>query len=792
MKLSPGKKKTLKFSLFLFGSLSLIIIVAGHQYLRASMPPMSGELELSGLRAPVSVIRDSSGIPHIEAQSTQDAFRALGYVMASERLFQMEVQRRLAGGELAEIFGEKALASDKFFRNLGLREHAQKLVQLKMHNHSFDPEMLLRAEAFFAGVNEYIASGKAPIEFTLLGLRAKEFSLVDAYSFVGLMGFSFGISTTVEPLLTSLVSRIGGDLVEDLRNEKIPAAQTRTVEALPKGFDTGKIISLITDLEKGFSLFEGSNGWLLSKERSASGGTILANDPHINFSQPGVWFEAHIKTPSYETYGHFLPVIPFPVLSHNRERGWGITMALTDDMDIYREVIDPVKKTYLFKGQQIPLEEKKEIIKVKGQKETEISVFKTRHGPILDHAIAEQSLALQWTFYSPENDALTTFYKMGEAKNVADFKKAVATGVSPALNILYADTENIGWWIFGEVWRKRPDLKTDFILDGSTGNDEIIGILPFSDKPSSLNPPSGLIVSANSRPFGYPADLRGDWQPADRYNTLESILSKKEKWSVPELMELQALNVNFENKILLQTLLAQLNFANLSEEREYKEYVDLLKNWNLASEVDSLAPSIYYSWCKEIQALLLKDLSVAEREILAKTPNGWIFLKRVILEENSAWWKKFDRQKIFREALVNSIADLKKTYGSHSKNWRWGSIHTLEFVHPLGRAKPLNYLFNQGPFEMPGALNEVNNQKYTALGVDYHITAGASTRRIIDFAHPEKSFGILPQGNSGHMLSPFYSNQVKLFAEGKYREQLLQVDEKSPSMRFKMSLVPKK
>lgn len=750
---------------------------------------MSGESRLVGLSTPVQVVRDQNGIVHIEAKNNKDAFRALGYVVASERLFQMEISRRLAQGELAEVAGKKALSSDKLFRTLGLKREAQKTIENKIAQKAFDPEMLEEANAFYEGVNQFIATGPMPIEFLMMGITPKPFSMVDGLSFVGLMGFSFGISIMTEPLLTTLSTRIGGDLTEDLRNEKIPAAVSRVVDVDHQ--ISLKTLGVIAELEKGFPLFEGSNGWVLSAQRTASGFPMLANDPHISYSHPGIWFEAHIKTPNFETYGHFLPLIPFPILGHDRQKAWGLTMSLTDDMDLYRESISETKKTYRFKNQDLPLQVQEEVIKVKNDADFKMTVYKTHHGPVLDHAFSEttqeKSLALQWAFYNEKNDPFTSVFKMGRAKTMEEFKLAVATGKAPGLNILYADKKNIGWWMYGEVWKKRPGIKTDFILDGESGQDEILGTLSFEEKPHSENPSSGVIVSANTRPADYPKYLRGDWQPDDRQKTLEKIIAQKEKWSVEETMELQSLNMNFDNKILLETLLGQTVFTPAEKER-YQKHLEILSNWDLTSDIQSSAPSLYYTWSREIQKTLLKDLSEEEREIFAKVPNGWIFFKRVILEEDSPWWRKFERSKVFKDTFIATVELLEKRFGKDVNDWRWGKLHTLEFIHPIGRVKPFNYLFNLGPYETPGATQEVNNQKVSTYNDDFPVRAGPSTRRIIDFARPEKAWGILPTGNSGHLLSPFYSNQVQRFLAGKYREELMDLTEKEIS--YKMILNP--
>lgn len=794
MNTPSGKKRSYKLWIVAVLVLFLLALAISYEFIYARVPQMNGKVAIKGLSAPVEVLRDQNGIPHINAKNNLDAFRTLGYIMASERLFQMEISRRLAQGELAELFGEKALPSDKLFRNLGLKFESQKTIDRKLKENSFDPEMLAEVTAYYDGVNQFIATGLMPIEFKILGITPRPFSMVDGQSFVGLMAFSFGIAIMTEPLLTKLVTRIGGDLTDDLRNEKVPEVESVVVQnEKTKIHET--VLKVLTELENGFPLFEGSNGWVLSGHRSKSGFPILANDPHISYSHPGIWFEAHIKTPTYETYGHFLSLIPFPILSHNHERGWGLTMSLADDMDLYRESIDPKAETYKFKGQDLPMTKTEEVIKVKKAPDVKLIVYKTHHGPILDYAFGdassnEKSLALQWPFYSPENDPMTSVFKMGRAKNVDEFKAAVFSGKAPGLNILYADKKNIGWWIFGEIWRKRSGIKTDFILNGENGEDEILGTLNENEKPHLVNPASGVIVSANSRPAGYPKDIRGDWQPDDRYKTIENVLSHNELWSPEQLMELQTLNMNFENKVLLETLLSETIFTSQADQAKYLAAKEILKNWNLTSDVDSAGAAIYYSWAREIQKILLKDLTADEREIFAKVPNGWIFFKRVVTHPDSAWWKKFDRGEVFRNSFVKIITDLKEKQGNDENSWQWGKLHTLEFSHPIGRIKPLNYLFNLGPYPAPGATQEVNNQKVTSFEGGFQVKAGPSTRRIIDFSRPENSWGILPAGNSGHLMSPFYKDQVQMFLDGKYREQRLDLTPDSKEVKYKMSFVP--
>ncbi|MBY0415483.1 MAG: penicillin acylase family protein, partial [Bdellovibrionales bacterium] len=385
-------------------------------------------------------------------------------------------------------------------------------------------------------------------------------------------------------------------------------------------------------------------------------------------------------------------------------------------------------------------------------------------------------------------DTMSVLFKMGRARSMDEFKQAVSLGKAPGLNILYADKTNIGWWMFGEIWNKRLDLKTDFILDGASGKDEILSIMPFDKKPFLENPENGVIISANSRPSTYPANMRGDWQPDDRYKTIDQVLSQKEKWSSEELMEVQSLSMNFENKVLLERLLLDTFFDSEAEKASFKKYLDILKNWDLVSSIDSVGASLYYTWTKELQVRMLSALTDDEKEIFSRFPNGWIVFRRLVMDRDSLWWKKFDRGLVFKETLKKAIAQLEGKLGSDPVNWQWGKLHTIEFVHPIGRMKPLDKIFNVGPFPIPGATAEVNNQKFNSYK-DFQVKAGPSTRRIIDFAHPQKSWGILPVGNSGHMLSPFFDDQVQLFIKGEYRAQLMDLEDSD--IHYKMIVNPK-
>ena len=752
------------FKIALLGIVSVLVALSLYTYffLRNSLAPLDGKLALPGLSSEVRIVRDTYGIPHIYAQNKKDAFRALGYFMASERLFQMEISRRMTQGELSEVFGEVALPSDKLYRSLMIKPSVERMLAQKKSEGRIDQKMWDEMTAFYDGMNHYITNEPLPYELTLLGIKPRPFTPVDAYVMTGHMAYSFGIAMKADTLMSDLSKKMSTSMFQDLRNyvpKSAPATTTASYDTLKPLFDVSK--------DAFYPAFEGSNAWLIAPKRSQSGKSIFANDPHIGFSQPSIWVEAHIHTPEFELYGHYLPFIPYALLGGSRHHAWGFTMSLSDDMDLYQETIDRDKKMALFKNEWHPYREWEEKIKVKEQQDVVLSMVETEHGPLLDHVMPGQTLSLKWAFHRIENDPLFALYQMGEAKNIGEFESAIKTGTAPGLNVMYADSENIAWWIFGDIAiKKNPN--SDMVLNGATGEDEYDRVMAWEEKPHLVNPESGYIVTANSRPAGLHENIRGDWQSDDRFQTISKSLAEKDQWNAEDVKSLQTENNNLQTKVILDKLLEKLSLTP-AEEAKYAEPLKLLKEWNLHSEVDSLAPSIYYQWHNENALLLLSKWTPEDREKYLSLPYAWVFYERVITNDASDWWKEHPQNETITEGF-------RRTMNKWNMVPAWGSIHTIEYQHPLGRMKPLDRLFNIGPYPIPGAWNEINNNKQYGLGNNFQVVAGPSTRRVIDFAQPQKSFGINPVGISGHILSPFYRDQVQMFIDGKYRYQLM--DEK--------------
>lgn len=756
------KRILIGFFSFLFLA-GILTVISAYFFIRNSLAPLDGSLKIQNLSHPVKITRDTYGIPHIKAESKLDALRALGFFMASERLFQMEMSRRMIRGELSEIFGEVALPSDKLYRSLMLKRSGERMIAFEKSQGRFDQKVWSEMEAYFDGVNQYVSTHPLPYELKILGIIPKPFSPLDAYMLTGHMGYSFGISLKAEPLMTRLAGKLPLDQFQALRNDRLTAPIKIADNAPLRSF------SLPTENQY-LGSFEGSNAWLVGPHRSKSGKSIFANDPHIGYSSPSVWVEAHIQTPEFELYGHYLPLVPFAILGHNRHHAWGFTMALNDDMDLYRELLNRNQKTVLFNNSPQPYKEWSEVIKVKNQPDLVLKMIETPHGPIMDEVIAEKNLSLKWAFHKVENNPLKTLREMAEAKDMLSFAASLQYGTAPGLNVMYADAKNIAWWIFGDIAvKKNPN--SDLILDGSSGADEYERLLSFDEKPHLVNPPSGIIVTANSRPPGLSENIRGDWQSDDRYQTIMNALSKKNQWGAEDFKILQTENYSTQTKNILEKLLQNIQLSD-TESKTYKKQLQALKNWDSLSTISSPGAAFYHQWNNENILLMLNEFDEETRNSYLNTPYAWVFYERAVLENSSPWWNSLSK-KTFSQVITEGFRNTAKVI---NEGRVWGDIHTIEYMHPLGRSFPLNLIFNLGPYPIPGAYNDINNNKMKALGGSFKVTSGPSTRRIVDFAEPQNSWGINPIGVSGHMLSPFYKDQVQMFIDGKYRRQLM--DEK--------------
>ncbi len=789
-------KKTLLALLFI----AAIAIAGGWIYYNSLKPDYSGEISLKNLQQETTTYFDDYGIPHIYAENEEDAFTTLGYVHAQDRLWQMELLRRIAPGKLSEIYGKDALKKDKFFASLGIEEASKKAIK-KIDKKSKAYQL---TQAYLNGVNQFIETGPTPIEFTLIGLEKSPFTIKDVYNTIGYMAFSFAIAHKTDPLLTTIQQKFGSDYLKEL-NIDIDPKSTLIKNAHPQN-NYAQISLEVTELMNTTPIpsFIGSNSWVVSGEKSKNGKVLLANDPHIGFAQPAVWFEAHLKTPTYEMYGYHLAGVPFPLLGHNRKYAYGITMFVNDDIDFYQEENNPsnsnqYKTSEGFKNYTTTLT----TIKVKDAEDEVLEVKNSQHGPIINNIIVgvsdEKPIAMFWIYTQLENKVLNALYEISHANNKDEFKLGVSKIHAPGLNIMYGDAKgNIAWWAAGKLYKHQPNVNSKFILDGSSGKNEIAEYLDFSQNPMAENPSWNYVYSANNQPdtianILYP----GYYLPEDRGRRIVELLEPKNDWDKESFSKM----INDVTSSVAPSVIQELvkNIEHLGLNKDEQKALEILKNWDGSNTVEQIAPTIYNKWAY----LYLKN--TFGDELNDKLFNQFLqtsLSKRTIAshitQNQSVWWdnittsdKKETKNEILLKSFKETVVILQNQLGKAFKNWEWRKVHTLEHKHALGAIESLKPYLNVGPFSVNGAREVINNRgfDYNDSGL-YKVKSGPSTRRIIDFSDIENSISILPTGQSGNPFSKYYNNQAEMFNKGEFRKMKLNKNE-IIQVSTKLKAIPK-
>ena len=811
----------------------LILLWGGRVYLRTyrGLPNHDATIITDGVGREVRVVRDTWGVPHIVADNEPDAYFALGYCMAQDRLFQMEVLRRLARGELAEVLGPPVVKVDRIMRAFRLRVKAEDFAA--NIEDRFSPAMQNAMEAFLAGINHYIAEETLPWEFAALMTGCRPFTLVDSIAVAAVLPISFADGLRVDPL-KSLMHDNHPDYDVDLLFRGIESVPVTIMESLEEAaaFQRSRAESDIAEPQARMGAKSaahwldslaayhrlagtllGSNSWVLSGERTASGKPILANDPHIAFTNPSIWYEAHLKYESFENYGYHFPPIPIPMLGHNEDRGWGLTMFANDDVDMYVEKVHPENPNkVMYKGEWVDCEIAREVIKVRFGRDVVCDVRITPHGPIVNDLLEVlfdydgPPVSLSWVWQHFEYTDVAAFYEMSHAREYDAFAAAVRKITSPGLNISYADAAgNIAWWAAGLLPLRPAHVDPKTLLEGWTGRDEIERYLPFEATPHLKNPLDGVIVTANNLPTIHPVGepplqvplLQGYFKPGDRAGRIKEVLQERDDWSVEDLRALQMDDKGYASRVMApaMTRLARLHTENLNPQQ--LEALAQVENWNHQHDVNSIGATVFNYWTHSLlRAIFSDELTETEFKMYTTIDDSWIALQDLLEDQKSHWWddittpERESADEITVRALRHACAELEERLGPEVGGWRWGRVHTVTYRHPFGYLPGLGRLLNIGPLESGGAGQTVNNMLSRSFH-DFSVLAGPSTRRLIDFAQPEKSLTILPTGNSGHLRNPHYDDQAKMFVKGEYRAALYDQEDIETDKVHEMRFVPK-
>jgi len=780
-----------KWLIFIF-ALFLLLGFTGYFYSQSKIPIRTGKIKLVGLQEKVTVLYDHFGIPHITAKNDSDLFRVFGYVHAQDRLFQMEMIRRLSQGKLAEIYGEKLVDIDKLYRTLGLEPYAKKwLIAIEGRGNS---QLLKTLDDYLAGINEFVLNGPSPIEFDLLNFPTHLYTREDIASIAGYMAFSFAFAIENDSVVDYIKQKLGVDYLIDLGINYTAGFEQIPVDSIKNKMLTQKISRVLKGLT-GIPLFHGSNSWLISPQRSQSGKAILVNDPHISYSQPNVWYEAQLKSDNTNIYGHFLALMPMPQLGFNRDIAWGITMFLNDDMDLYAEKVNPNNhQQYWAIDHWQNFETRIEVIKVKDEESIDYEVRESRHGPIINSiyennhlltsavSATEKPIALWWAFKNTDNRILEGFYDLPRIKTVEEAAVVASKIHAPGLNLMFANAQgDIAWWASAKLPIRPKHVNSKMILDGSSGKDDILGFYDFKYNPNKVNPEIGILYSANNQPADMGNGLvPGYYSPTDRASRITELLASQERHSV-DFMKKMLIDSQSKTGQLFQKIALPILQMNKNEFSSIElEALIVYNNWNAEYHPEKIGATIHNRYRMVLMKLAMSD-EIGE-EYFPNFQFSGLMAKsiwRLLPNKQSIWWDNIETNEIeTRDQLIvtawhETVKFLSAKYGDNISEWRWENEASLTYEHPLGKQAPFDKIFNVGPLSTKQGLETINNTYLLQVGDDLKMIVGPSTRRIIDFADIENSWGILPTGQSGIVGDKHYDDQALDYSLGKFRHQYI-------------------
>jgi len=774
-------------------------IVGVYGYLRSTLPDYDVEIVVPGLTNKVEIIRDSYGMPHIYAQTDEDAVFALGYCMAQDRLFHMDLVRRAGRGRLAEILGKSVVSVDKLFRTITAGRSIDEIAK------EFPPEIKSAGKAYAAGINYYLENrkGPLPIEFTILGYKPEPWKFEDGVAAHYYMAWDLNGAFSHEMLYISIIDKLG----EKTAREIFPDYAKGYPTIMPESSTTINFLKTLNFARENLGVDGGgaSNSWVISGQKSETGMPILANDPHLGHGAPGIWYEAHLVTPSINVSGSILAGIPYVVIGANEHVAWGFTNVMADDADFYIEKIkadDPNK--YLYKGRWEEMIVKEEIIKVKGGDDVRLKVRLTLHGPIIDDINKykepkDTALSMRWAACE-KIQTNKAFRYLNKANSIDDIEKAVEFFKCPGQNWIYADDKgNVGYWAAVGI-PIRNGFSGALPVPGWDGNHEWKGYVQTQKQPHLRNPARGWIATANNKHVGdnYPFPISHYYAMPDRYIRIQEMITEKDKLGVKDFERMQNDFYMVLAREWVPIMLKSLSNKRLSEKEQ--KALSSLKNWDFIANVDGVPPTIFHATINAMVKNTYKKRLGDElyEQYIRNRDVTFNSLRNMIAKGQSIWFDDPDTHdtegmdEIITKSFKEAVAYLDGEMGSNVRDWIWGKLHTLTIFHPFGKSSALmGYFLNIGPFPMGGSLATVNPQPYKLSDpwAGYH---GASLRYIIDFSNMKNSRRVIPAGISGNFMSPHYDDQVDLWRNGKYRQFVLDRKSVQEDAQYTLIMLPKK
>jgi penicillin amidase len=728
----------------------------------ASLLPEDGELAVPGLAEPVEVLRDRWGVPYITASSLDDLWFAQGFVTAGERLFQLDLVLRASAGRLSEVFADRTLPDDRFARTIGFHRAGARLAA------GWDDESRAMHARFREGVGAWIARMPAPpVEYSLLDLAPELPTDDEAAWAAAFVYLSWGLSGNwdVELLRAAIGERLGPEAVRTL----LPPLPPDRPE-----IHAGSLGGWLLD-ELPRAKGKGSNEWVVAGSRTVTGKPMLANDPHLLALQPGVWIELHLRAPGYEARGVSLTFSPGILLGTTSHHAWGVTNVSGDVQDLFAERLNEDRTAAEHLGGWEPLTIHREEIVVRGTADpVVVDVRETRHGPIVDTAVvgklhpeyvvlpATETYALGWTGLEC-GIRPSLALDAARAASFEEFRRATWGVECPGQNFVYADVDGtIGYQCTGRYPIRRAGDGTAPV-PGWTGEHEWDGWIPFEDLPWAVDPERGYLVTANNRIHDeqYPHLIGHDFHTPHRARRIVERLEADPVHDIRSMASIQLDTVSLPARDCLQALL-EVEPKTFAE----REAIEILRGWDGDMAANSAAAAVFNVWSAHIARLVLEPRL---GEDLFRRYYAWreVFQCQVLPElllASSEGWLDDDAR---RAALRDALAELRRRLGDDPSGWRWGRLHRLQLVHPLGALPGLEELFTAADVELGGDEQTVMQGGFDARG-GYAVEVMASWRAVYDLADLDRSVGVLPAGISGNPASPHWNDQAPLWAAGKH------------------------
>ncbi|MBI4595137.1 MAG: penicillin acylase family protein [Candidatus Tectomicrobia bacterium] len=758
--------------------LFVIGISSSYYYLfKRVEPQISGNSYIKGITAPVRVLFDPYGIPHVYAENRQDLYFAQGFLHARERLWQMEVNRLLGQGRMAEVVGEKALELDYFYRLLGLMKAARKSFA------SLDADIQEDLQAYSAGVNEFITTnpGRLPVEFTLTGHRPELWHPSDSILIILTTAWILSQNYEEELLSARLILKLGaekarqfiapyeakvtGENTGDTKEEKIP-------EELKMAWrHMAPLISGNKELKKLFAYKPqplASNNWVVSGKKSSSGKPIIANDPHLPITLPSFWYEMHLVSPGMNVIGASGAGVPFIIIGHNEHVAWTYTNAMTDNVDLYLIKVDPEHpERYLYDGKWHLIDKEEIHMKAKGGKHPfRKKAYYTLHGPIVSKMVSidksQYLVAMVWSGFDVNAD-VSAFAKLNRAKGENEIKEAAQDFGVLSQNLLYADSSgHIGWQLTGKIpFRVKGNGK--YPVPGWESEYLWSGYLPFNSLPHLENPVEEFLATANNKVVddSYPHIISNTWVAPYRVLRISQLLSEKKQLSKDDFQSIQGDAYSLSAK----ELVSQLGDFELENPR-YSGALQELRSWDYTLKAESTAALLYelIAWrIRENQlSRALGELKEAYLGSLLALSFPSVEMLKQLKGDNLAEWKN-----LIERSINEALEALDERLGKAKTNWNWGALHRVDFIHPLGQVKPLNWILNLGSFGLGGDENTIMAGVYSFTN-PFKVTVTPSYRIITDLSDFGQAISMNTTGQSGHPFSRHYRDMVRSWLEVKY------------------------